>query len=477
MTARPPDAPAETLVDLDRIDALAERRGGGDELQERGRFLLFRLFALVKLARLYDIGNEAYPAAIGRLLEALARFGGGGVAIHLLGEGAFVNRVLLDRDPELIERAQFLTATFGAAGVSEIDLLPGVTADHVRDLISSLQASARARETGAAAPLDGASFGMVRLRRVGQANTREAMEKMAHHRVVHAYAVARVLLREHLAELARGRQPTLATPKRLLHDLIAAAGQGAWLLLAVAADPAGASDATDHLLGTAAAALVMGARLAPGRHALLRIGMAALLHDPARGDVDPEGELLHDRDALLHLAGGVRALVRYRGRTRDAVERVVSAYEHGVLAAGVDDLPFGAGPVAQLVAVAHTYDALQRTGRGRPGLLPDEAVRVVVHAFRRAPAALLLLDALGAYPPGSVIETNGGLALVGAAPAPGVPADRPIVWPLRRDAASGWHRYPPVDLAAPEWEAVEILGCRDPRTLGINPSGLPQAQR
>ena len=145
-----PRAPTtgETRVDLAHIDALEETVRATDEFQVRAKHLMGRWFILLKLARLYDLSNAAFPGPLAQALDAIegvAGGPGGSVSLQLLPEGMFVNRVLLDLDEAVIERTHYLYATFHPRGVGEIHLLPGVTRSDLSDLLAALQQAPQRR--------------------------------------------------------------------------------------------------------------------------------------------------------------------------------------------------------------------------------------------------------------------------------------------------------------------------------------------
>lgn len=457
-----------TALELEQIEAL-DGRHDREGPEANARTLLSSLFALFKLGKLYDLGNEAFPPVLARVLGALEALGGA-ARLHLLPEGTFVGATLLDRDPAMVERARFLHATLAPVGVTEIVLGAGTSAENLLDLVGTLQ-RIWLRESGAEAPsLDGTSFGRVRLRRASEALTAEATERQDAERGLHAFELATVLVQHLAAELARGHQPSLCGAKRLLHDLIEPPPVRRAVLLALTWYPPGPGGQSEHLVGTAVVALALAGHLratglALPRAAQLRIGLSALLHDLAPRE-RPPGESL-EVDAAHQLLRGVRVLLRYRGKSRDATERVLAAYEHGALATGAE-LPHGVGLTSALVAAAHLVDALGRPGEGRPGLLPHEAVRVAADSLvgtPGAPVAGLLVEALGDHPPGSVVETTEGPALVVLPPSPLEPPDRPTVRPIEAGPRLG----APIDLGATR---VRILAGLDPAWLGVHPARL-----
>jgi hypothetical protein len=144
------------------------------------------------------------------------------------------------------------------------------------------------------------------------------------------------------------------------------------------------------------------------------LGVAALYHDGGYGTDEARGGDA-DRAFAVHPAAGARAMLRQKGFHEAKTRRVLALLHHHRDASDTPPPPL----LARVLRLAEDYDTLaRRTGR----LSPTMALALMARwSGTRYDAVLLqlLLNALGAYPPGTLVQTEDGRVFRSVAPARG----------------------------------------------------------
>jgi hypothetical protein len=246
---------------------------------------------------------------------------------------------------------------------------------------------------------------------------------------------------ETFQNLAAGRVPNALPLRRLVTELLErdVASEELWL------EPPDAPPCALHQLRVAQLALLVGREVGLAQGVLQDLGVAALLHDCgyAAGDAGPDGvQVPFER----HAGAGARLLLRQRGFHEAKMRRVLAALQHH---RDADDR-LRPGLLGRILRVAEDYDTLgRRTGK----LTPTMALAAMLKwAGTRYDAVLLqlLVNALGAYPPGTLLRLEDGRVVRSAAPARSAEAfARPLARCLRLADGSP---------APPDLPLVEVRG-------------------
>jgi hypothetical protein len=206
---------------------------------------------------------------------------------------------------------------------------------------------------------------------------------------------------EAFQNLAAGRVPNPLPLRRIVTELVERgfADEELWL------DRPDAPAYAFHQLRVAELALVVGRALDLPQSVLQDLGTAALYHDCgyAAGGVGFE----------RHAQAGARLMLRQKGFHEAKLRRLLAVLQHH---RDAND-PRGAGLVGRILRVAEDYDTLSR----RSGQLsPTLALAAMLKwAGTRYDAVLLqlLINALGAYPPGTLLRLPDGRIVRSALPA------------------------------------------------------------
>ncbi len=180
-----------------------------------------------------------------------------------------------------------------------------------------------------------------------------------------------------------------------------------------------------HAVSVCVIAVTMGHFLALDRRALADLGVAALLHDVGKGEMSdliqhsagrftPEERTMAEK----HPAFGARLLARNTALNPTTLRGLRVALEHHAGPGGYPGLPEGWTPsvLSRLVALADCYVSLQTLRDEGAALTPYEALGKIFGplATRFDPALRwALIQAVGIYPPGQMVELDdGAVALV-----------------------------------------------------------------
>jgi hypothetical protein len=213
---------------------------------------------------------------------------------------------------------------------------------------------------------------------------------------------------EAFQNLAAGRVPNPLPLRRLVTELLErdVADEALWT------DPADAPPYALHQLRVAQLSLLVGREVGLPQSVLQDLGVAALYHDCgyAAGASDGVGVSFE-----RHAAAGARLMIRQRGFHEAKMRRVLAVLQHH-RDAGDRLHP---GLFGRILRVAEDYDTLaRRSGK----LSPTMALAAMLKgAGTRYDAALLqlLVNALGAYPPGTLLKLEDGRVVRSATPARG----------------------------------------------------------
>ena len=177
-------------------------------------------------------------------------------------------------------------------------------------------------------------------------------------------------------------------------------------------DPSKANSYGDHSLRVCRIALMIAQAIELSNEAVQDLGVSAMFHDmgyAAREGAEPsKGEEGYAPPFERHAAAGARMLLRQRGFTQAKISRALSTLEHTLdynLPQGVPSL-FG-----RVIRIAEDYVNLTSSRAG--GYSPHRALRLMLAqsgTYYDPDLLQGLINSLGAYPPGTLLEVEVGLS-------------------------------------------------------------------
>lgn len=383
---------------------IGEDRALANQVRELGERLAHLLAGLLRMTRMHSADNAAFDKPVEDLTGALLRLHELLGSIHLVAveDQVYVNEIRI-RAGDKASSIKELSAELQRHNVGGITFHDPLDGAGVRALVGALGSQPPASEPRNAlwraldaAGLDGLELlGRFRFRMAGEAR-REGGDQRDF--MTRALAAAD----EAYQNLAAGRVPNPLPLRRLMSELVERgfASEALWL------DPAGAPAFALHQLRVAQLAVLMGGALGLGQSVLQDLGVAALYHDCgyASGERALQAE---------HAALGAEMVLRQKGFHEAKIRRLLAVIQHHRNA----EAKPRPGLFGRILRIAEDYDNLARRG-GR--LAPTLALAAMLKwAGTRYDAVLLqlLINALGAYPPGTLLRLSDGRVVRVSRPA------------------------------------------------------------
>jgi hypothetical protein len=375
--------------------------------------LASRFMALLKSGRSYAVGHTAFTQQLDNYLTLLEP------VLRAQGHARFdapdgdlcMNGECLPFRPNMHPALERLAREFAARSVDGIEFVSGVTLPEFQsfmelflqgeswkghELITAchdagiMRVRALAQRSIAAAHGDGDARDVLA---VAPAATRAAWAALftASHELLSRDTLDHGVELRHLKRIA---QP-------LVDSVLAAEPIAAALARVTPGESVGA-----HAAHTTLAAVCVGARLGLGRHDVMDIAVAALLHDVGHGWAEPAGT----PDASPHTREGVRRIACATTLNACSLDAMRTALEHHD--PGTTGLWPAPALLSRLVGLSDAYVTFLSRGATRAQWIsPSSALARVLELLRPdGPPALgvALLRALGCYPPGQLVELDDG---------------------------------------------------------------------
>jgi hypothetical protein len=393
-----------------RLEKALQRASQSDDrelagrIRDEGHRLVFLLNGLLRSSRMYSIDNTAletpaqeFAVALKGLMDLL-----GAVHVVCVEDQVYVNDVRLRVRPTEQPVVDHLAAEMGRHDVGGLSFHQPPDAAAVKALaviVGGPAGTDRPRQALAArlAPvLDVELSGKWRFRLHGDATARKADFREARRR-------AGPVLQEALANLAAGRLPNPLPVRRAVIDLVDGLRDDASPAAAAPLRRRAQAQGEEHQLSVCGLALLLGRAVGLPEAALSDLGVAAMLHDVG---------YLRGADRERHPAAGARLLLRQRGFHEAKVRRLLAVLEHHLpyMPAGPDA---GEPPslFARILRIAEDYDLLVSARPGQAPLPPPAALAAMWAGRGPEYDAILIalfVQAMGLYPPGTVLELSDG---------------------------------------------------------------------
>ena len=397
--------------------ALGRARVGEDRelantVRELGERLAHLLAGLLRMSRLHSPDNRAFDQPVAEVHTTLVRLDEILGAVHLVAveDQVYVNDIRIrgsDKASSLRELGNELHR-HNVGGITFHEPLDDVG---VRSLVRALGGAPAAQEPRSALGRALAEAGVGSVELQGRFRFRTAREAAGAEDA--RPIVPRVLAAtdEAFGNLAAGRVPNPLPLRRIVSEILRRdlASEELWH------EPADASPWAMHAYRVCLGALLVGRALGLPESTLQDLGTAALYHDGGYGTDEARAAGGPDDAFAVHAAAGARAMLRQKGFHEAKTRRVLALLHHHRDAGDAPPPPL----LARVLRVAEDYDTLsRRTGR----LSPSMALALMSKwSGTRYDAVLLqlLLNSLGAYPPGTLLQTEDGRVFRTVAPARG----------------------------------------------------------
>lgn len=433
---------------------IGEDRALANQVRELGERLAHLLAGLLRMTRLHSPDNSAFNKPVEELHHTLVQLHELLGSVHLVAveEQVYVNDIRI-RAGEKASGTRELGAELQRHNLGGITFHLPLDGQGIRTLIGVVGGSPAPREPRNTLARALHAAGVSGLELAGRFRFRMASED-THETSDPRDFVSRALTAtdEAFQNLAAGRVPNPLPLRRLVSELLERdpVAEDLW------AEPEDALPHALHQLRVAQLSLLVGRAMGLAASVLQDLGVAALYHDCgyAAGGAGAGGVgVSFER----HAAAGARLLLRQRGFHEAKMRRVLAVLQHH---RDAGDRPHP-GLFGRILRVAEDYDALaRRSGK----LSPTMALALMLKwAGSRYDAVVLqlLINSLGAYPPGTLLQLADGRVVRSAVPARGPDSfAAPLARCLRLEDASP----APSDLPL-----VDLGGMAQPRVLNALP--------
>jgi HD domain len=429
---------------------IGEDRALANQVRELGERLAHLLAGLLRMTRLHSPDNSAFNKPVEELHHTLVQLHELLGSVHLVAveDQVYVNDIRI-RAGEKASGTRELGGELQRHNLGGITFHQALDGPAIRTLIGLVGGSPAPREPRNTLARALHAAGVTGLELAGRFRFRMASEDTRETSDTRDF-VSRALTAtdEGFQNLAAGRVPNPLPLRRLVSELLERdpASEELW------AEPADSPHYAIHQLRVAQLALLVGREMGLSQSVLQDLGVAALYHDCgyAAGGAGASGVGV----SFEHHAGaGARLLLRQRGFHEAKMRRILAVLQHH-RDAGERPHP---GLFGRILRVAEDYDTLaRRSGK----LSPTMALALMLKwAGSRYDAAILqlLINGLGAYPPGTLLQLEDGRVVRSAVPARGPDTfAAPLARCLRLEDGSP----APSDLPL-----VDLAGMAHPRVL------------
>ena len=461
--------PTGHKIAIRSADARGELESEDRALQRHSLTIIGSLFIATKTALMHRVDNRAFQDAIASVRAALEGFRKSvatSAALQFVGDATYVNRTLVRVPVTQWDSVRYLRHILERFDATEVVFGEDFSDTGLRDFLAAVKETMALTPDQASALLKDRTFEGLALRRLrARMGQFETVSMSARLKVLRAYGVGVLMLREVVHKIAAGRNPTVVPLKRALQEIAGLPPDTLPQQLALLSLDRYRQELAGRMMNVALLAMRMGSQIGLPAAIVRELGLVAALHDIGRVTRPDLAWASPDSvaSAGLHLES-VRRLTSLRTGGSAAVTRVVVAHEAGQAIPIEQQHPF-----TRIVMVADAYEWMtQPSGRGA-GMLPDEALRELLRAAGTRFDAIVvraLVNTLGLYPVGSTVRLSSGEnAIVVEVP----PDSRMLLRPRVKivagaDGGPGSGRI--VDLAdSPE---ISIVGSVDARQLDLN---------
>lgn len=415
----------------------------GQELEQRlARSLINNLFVLLKTAYLHQQNNAALIRPLEHAqetVEALFLQTREDVfRLRLISNTFFLNDTMIRMDQGTFQNAEFLHVICEELDVGEWEFHKGCGEKDFRAMMVTVVDAVRS-DPGSDPSLR-RDLGLIQLKPPLPGAVESQSLLGIRQFVLQSYATALAFGMNLVATWRLGKRPRLSAVKRIVQGLLDVVNKDAVTLLGCTRLRAYRKELASHFVNVAILSLVAGRSGGLNKRQLVQVGMAALLHE--LGAINLPKEMIERTTPLTEAEQeelsklpllSVSHLAELGGGGVDSLGRLVSVYENRahIPAAPVyttQTIPDG---TAAIVAVADAYDHLTCPRMGNTPLRPDQALEEILlnrEGKFAEWAVKLLVDGIGPYPIGSLVQLNTGeQGIVIDWPSEGAPANCPSV--------------------------------------------------
>ena len=420
--------------------ATAAKHGGGQSALASaiGPQLLIRIAAIMRTARTYDVGNQAFQRQLADCFAVLQKMleSESDVALAASAGYFYLNGARIRASSSLLPVYHSLIQEFERRGLSGIRVSEGVTGPELERFFQLLVAAEDPLVAEQVfADLHAASIDHIETIALSDVSAEDAAQEVdaakdpnsERGRAQRVFWRAVLGTKKLLVRTQQSGRPDLRHAKRLVQPFVDQIMNHEFSVVGLTAIKDHDEYTYAHCVNVAILSVGLGHVLGLSRQALADLGVAALLHDMGKlavpGDVlRKPAKLDADEWKLMrrHPIEGVRMLFRLPGLSPLTIDSMRSCMEHhmnydrtGYPRVSVD---WSQGAMSRIVAMADCFDAMtaHRAYHKRP-FTPFEALHYLLGTAKASfdPAVRwAMVQTVGLYPPGTVMITESNIAVL-----------------------------------------------------------------
>lgn len=448
---------------------------------QRARDVLARLYGLRRARRLYPIEHPAVAEAAKGLFDVVAVYHAEGVDVPLtfFEEEVLFGEQILAEDSVLFDQ---LIRDMTSIGAGSITFMRGLEVSEVvrlADIIGLRSDEAAALEGGITSLVERASLPHIAISAVNVVRDDATVaDEESGQAAKFAYTSALDLLRE-LERLIRQNQSFSAGHiKGAVRSLVDNILRNRYAMLELSGLKSFDEYTFYHSINVAILSLALGSTLTRDYRFLSSLGVGALLHDIGKmsvelGVLNKTTPLTSEEWAELreHPVRGAEIATLTSGVDRASVVCVLEHHmRYDLSGYPTRNIEHPQHITSRIVAVADAYDAMTSQRPYSAARMQDEAMGIIVKNSGTAldPTLVrLFVDALGYFPPRSVVLLSTGETAVVVSPSPSDPT-RPVVR-IIADSTGAFTDAFDLDLSnADQAAGRSVIRCLDPTGMNVD---------
>ena len=400
------DAQDQLAKALDTAKA-GEDRELGLRVREAGEGFARCLTGVIRLISIHDKDNQAFDAPIQMLqaaIEDLIEMLG---AIHLvMVEGqVYINDIRV-RFKATDETGADLGQAFALHKVGGFSIHRAVSGEELRVFMKHMGEKPRENENPRKAfqfYLEAHNIDFIDLAPIYKFRAFGSEKRESNNDYQQVYARSIDLVSDTWVNLVSERVPNPLPMRRLVTDLIDMSKETQDEQMLTLAGDEEAPEYVRHTLAVSSLAILIGSAVGLSDASLSDLGVAAMFHDVGY----TMGEVGAVQGFVDHPIEAARVLLKQRGFHEAKIRRLLVALQH--------HQDFNSSPqpslFARIVRIADDYDTLTRHRHDGPFMVPPDALALMyggAGTFYDPALVQILVNKLGRYPPGSLVELNDG---------------------------------------------------------------------
>jgi len=413
----------------------------GTTLVDAGPSVLVRLSAMLRTARTYDVSNQAFQRQLQDLLAILQQImerEDSEVALAAVSDHFYLNGVRIRAQASLLPVYHALIGEFERRSIAGLRFVQGLAAPELERFFQIFMAAddPALAERFAETLVEASVHCVIPISpdQVGEDSRLKELDgdepSSERGRAKRVFWRAVLGTKKIVLKASQTGRPDLRHAKRLMQPVVDSIMGHEYSIVGLTALKEHDEYTYAHCVNVAVLSVNMGHVLGLPRQALADLGVAALLHDIGKisvpGDILRKPAKLDDDEWRImrrHPIEGMRMLLRMPGFSTLSLDSMRVCLEHHMNYNGTGYPPIASWPQgtqSRIVALADCFDAMtaHRAYAKRP-FTSYEALRTLMSAAGTQfdPATLwALTQTVGLYPPGTVMMTHAGYAVVSLSP-------------------------------------------------------------